>query len=246
MSRQNGAIRIFSYNWPVFVSTWGGALAALCAVRWLPAPGSWLLAFAALGALGWSLVSLLVSSYIYDKSALVSGRWVPGLLGSQVRTWATVHAGLDAEVQLDAVMPGQCVARLDIFDGRVMASPSITRARGITAVTQVATSCAPTSLALEDESCDALVIAFTAHEIRDRVAREAFFDELGRVLRPGGKALLVEHLRDFPNFLAFGPGFLHFVARAEWLRLAAHAKLAVASETRITPWVMALALEKSL
>jgi len=121
---------------------------------------------------------------------------------------------------------------------------SIARARIRTAHASVASSCAPTALLLENEGCDAILVAFTAHEIRDRAARESFFDELRRALRPGGKVLIVEHLRDFANFLAFGPGYLHFVSRREWLRLASHAGLAIASETRITPWVMALALER--
>jgi SAM-dependent methyltransferase len=170
---------------------------------------------------------------------------VPALLDPGTRTWATIHAGLDAEVDLDGVMPGRCVARLDIFDPRLMTSPSITRARVTTGSAKEASPCSPTALALDDRACDAVVVAFTAHEIRDRAAREAFFDELRRALRPGGRVLLVEHLRDLANFFAFGPGYLHFVPRREWLRLAAHAKLAVASETRITPWVMALGLERT-
>jgi SAM-dependent methyltransferase len=244
VTRQSGALRIFLYNWPTYAGTWLGAaavvaLAAAIAPRllWLAALGSGL-------AATWSAVSLLVSLYVYDRSELVSGAWVPRLLDPATRTWATVHAGLDAEVELDRVMPGRCVARLDIFDPRVMTSPSITRARGITAASREASRCEPTALALEDAACDAVVVAFTAHEIRDRSAREAFFDELRRSLRPGGKVLLVEHLRDLPNFAAFGPGYLHFVARSEWLRLAAHAKLAVAGETRITPFVMALTLQR--
>jgi SAM-dependent methyltransferase len=166
------------------------------------------------------------------------------LLGSPARGWATIHAGLDAEVELDAVLAGPCVARLDIFDASFMTSPSIARARARTPSVRQASSCSPTALALESEACDAIVVAFTAHEIRDRRAREAFFDELHRSLRPGGRVLIVEHLRDWANFLVYGPGALHFVSRSEWLRLAARAKLAVASETRITPWVMALALER--
>jgi hypothetical protein len=244
VTRQNGAVRIFFYNWPVYVGTWIFALVILLFFPLMRPPTTWLATVVAGTALAWSLFSLFVSFYIYDKSALVSGLWVPRLFGSQTHTWATIHAGLDAEVELDAVMPGACVARLDIFDPQIMTSPSISRARARTPRVNRAYSCSPTALALGDETCDAIIVAFTAHEIRDRAAREAFFDELRRSLCPGGKALIVEHLRDLANFLAFGPGYLHFVSRDEWLRLASHANLAIASETRITPWVMALTLER--
>ena len=244
--RTNGAVRIFLYNWPVYVATWAPASLLLLFATYLHPPLSSLAVLAASTALAWSIGSLLVSFYVYDRSRLVSGTWVPALVGARAETWATIHAGLDAEVELDAVMAGRCVARLDIFDPRVMTSPSITRARGRTAMNKPATPCSPTALTLDDEACDAVVVAFTAHEIRDRGAREAFFAELRRSLRPGGKVLIVEHLRDVANFLAFGPGFLHFVSRGEWLRLATTAKLDVAGETRITPWVMALTLQRPL
>jgi len=97
---------------------------------------------------------------------------------------------------------------------------------------------------LEPLALPVWLVVYRDLNISRRVAREAFFDELRRSLRPGGKVLIVEHLRDFVNFLAFGPGYLHFVARREWPRLASHANLAIASETRITPWVMALTLER--
>jgi SAM-dependent methyltransferase len=241
--RQGGAVRIFLYNWPIYVATWVPSVAILVLFPALHLPGAWLAVLGASAALAWSFVSLLVSFYVYDASALVRGRWVPDLVTS-TGPWATIHAGLDAEVELDDVMRGPRVARLDIFDRRSMTSPSIARARLLTPAVNDATACMPSSLALDDEVCDAIVVAFTAHEIRDRETREAFFCELRRSLRPGGKVLLVEHLRDMANFVAFGPGFLHFVARDEWLRLASHAELAIASETRITPWVMALTLER--
>jgi SAM-dependent methyltransferase len=245
LTAQSGAVRIFLYNWPIYVATWAAAIAAL-AVRPLVGPGAGLvLALGAGVGLVWSLVSLGVSYYIYDRSQLASGTWVPAVLGAVTKTWATVHAGLDAEVTLDGVMPGRCVARLDIFDERVMTSPSIRRARIRTGSAQAATACTPQSLPLDDGGCDAVVVAFTAHEIRDRSAREAFFAEVARALGAGGRLLLVEHLRDLANFLVFGPGFLHFVGRKEWLRLANVAKLRVATETRITPFVMALSLERA-
>jgi Methyltransferase domain len=244
VNRRSGLVRIFLYNWPVYLATWVLAAAVLLLLR-LPPDAAWLARRAAAAGVAWSLVSLLVSFYVYDLSGLVSGHWVLPLLATRPSTWAAIHAGLDAEVDWDAVMPGSCVARLDIFDPRVMTSPSIARARVITPPVHGASSCKPTELALADEGCDAIVVAFTAHEIRDRAAREAFFDELRRALRPGGRVLIVEHVRDLANFLAFGLGYLHFVSRREWLRLAHHARLSIASETRITPWVMALALERS-
>jgi SAM-dependent methyltransferase len=244
VTRQNGALRILLYNWPVYAGTWIAALSALLVASHLRSPLAELAALAGGAALAWSLGSLIVSHCIYDRSRLVSGRWVVPLLGSSPGTLATIHAGLDAEVDLDAVMPGRCVARLDIFDPAVMTSPSIHRARVRTLSARPATPSSPTALALDDEACDAVVVAFTAHEIRSQPARERFFDELRRSLRRGGRVLIVEHLRDAANFLAFGPGYLHFVPRREWMRLARHAGLEVAAEARITPWVMALVLER--
>ena len=241
MKRQGGATRILLYNWPAFVGTW--ALAALlvsAALRWEAlAP----LALAGAVAVAWSLVALGVSAYVYDRSGLVEAEWLPADVRS-TPTWATIHAGLDAEVDVDRVMQGDCIARLDVFERGTMTSGSIARARRRTAHTRAALSCSPTALSLADGPCGAVIVAFTAHEIRDERARERFFHELERVLRPGGKVVLVEHVRDVMNFLAFGPGYLHFLPRAEWLRLAASAGLRVASETRITPWVRALALER--
>jgi SAM-dependent methyltransferase len=174
----------------------------------------------------------------------VAGRWIAPLLPQPAPAWALVHAGLDAEVDLDAVMLGRCVGRLDIFDPTLMTAPSISRARGRAAPRQGTVPCHPTALALKDETCDAVVVAFTAHEVRDRRARERFFDELRRAIRPGGRVVLLEHVRDVANFLAFGPGCLHFQPRREWLRLAARSHLQVAVERRVTPFVMALSLER--
>jgi SAM-dependent methyltransferase len=243
-TRENGALRIFLYNWPVYVGSWSFALVVLSCVPLLPPPLAWLAVVGSSTSVAWTIVSLLVSFYVYDRSALVSGLWVPGVFDPATSGWASVHAGLDAEIELDAVMPGRCIARLDIFDRRLMTSPSIRRARRRTALAKEASPCSPAALALADEGCQAVVVAFSAHEIRDPRALEVFFHELRRSLRPGGRVLIVEHLRDLANFLVFGPGYLHFVPRREWLRLARHAGLTVASETRITPWVMALTLEK--
>jgi hypothetical protein len=244
VTRQSGAARIFLYNWPIYAGTWAGAAIVMISA----ARSSVLTRDAAMFVAGlavlWSAGSLIISFYIYDRSPLAHGAWLPALFQDRCDAWATIHAGLDAEIELGNAMPGVCVARLDIFDKRIMTAPSIRRARQRTPLSMPATACKPTALALSDGACDAVVVAFTAHEIRDRASRERFFDEVRRGLRPGGTMLLVEHVRDVANFIAFGPGFLHFLPRAEWLRLASGAGFAVRGEQRVTPWVMALTLEK--
>lgn len=239
MTREHGAKRIFFYNWPVFVGTWLGAAAVLAF-----APHTALFVVSACVALAWSIVSLAVSFYVYDASELESGAWISSLGLGAVGTWIALDAGLDAEIDLRATMPGKCAARLDIFDSSVMKAGSISRARRRTPRVEAATASKPSALAVATASCDAAVVAFSAHEIHPARAREEFFAELHRAVTPGGKLLLVEHVRDLANFLAFGPGVLHFLPRAEWLRLAAHAGLRPVLERRITPFVMALVLEK--
>src|SRR5207244_471793 len=75
-------------------------------------------------------------------------------------------------------------------------------------------------LPLETASADLVTAIFVAHELRQAASKEAFFREARRVLRPGGRLLLVEHLRDGWNLAAFGPGAFHFFSRHEWLRVA--------------------------
>jgi hypothetical protein len=240
----SGARRIFSYNWPIYAATWLGAIAGALLVPRLWPQGAWLAVAAALGAVAWSLLSLLVSHYVYDRSGLQTGAWLRPLLPATVESWASIDAGLDAEVTLDGIVPGRCAGRVDIYDGELVRAPSVRRARALTPRRHAAVAARATALPLADESCDLVAVIFTAHEIRDPRARAAFFGELRRVLSRRGRALLVEHLRDAANFLAFGPGFLHFCARREWLAQAERAGLHVAVETRVTPWVMALALER--
>ena len=233
----SGATRIFLYNWPIYVGTW-----AVAAVVIALAPAA--LGALAAGAIAWSWLSLLVSHHVYDRSPLALGTWVRRLLPTKVDDWVGIDAGLDAEVALDGVMPGTCVARLDLYDGDVVRAPSVRRARATTPRVHAATATKATSLPLASGSCDVVAVVFSAHEVHRRTDRDAFFVELARVLRVGGRVLLVEHLRDLANFVAFGPGFLHFLARGEWLRLADHAGLTIAEEIRITPFVMALSLER--
>jgi hypothetical protein len=49
--------------------------------------------------------------------------------------------------------------------------------------------------------------------------------------------VLVEHSRDWANFLAFGPGFLHFFTERAWRHAAEAASLSIRMHRTITPFV---------
>jgi SAM-dependent methyltransferase len=72
--------------------------------------------------------------------------------------------------------------------------------------------------------------------------RAALFAELRRVCAPGGRVVIVEHLRDAANFLAFGPGFFHFLPRRVWTE-EPRGCLALVGELPLTPFLRAFCYE---
>jgi ubiquinone/menaquinone biosynthesis C-methylase UbiE len=93
-------------------------------------------------------------------------------------------------------------------------------------------------------SADAVFLIFAAHEIRSAKSRREFFAEMRRVLAPSGRIVLVEHLRDWRNFAAFGPGCFHFQSRQAWLRAANKTGFSVTAEFGVTPFVRIFTLKK--
>jgi ubiquinone/menaquinone biosynthesis C-methylase UbiE len=244
--RCRGTIQIVLYNWPfyvvgAFVSLLGLALALLA--PW-PAEVRWPLGIGAALAAFWLAGSLLASYWVYDHSALCRWDWVRELFPVAPKRWANIHVGLDeTTLKLRGLFPGTESTVLDIYDPAEMTEPSIRRARRLTPAPVPATPADVTALPLGDAELDAVFLLFAAHEIRRPELRLRFFRELRRVLKPAGRVLIVEHLRDLPNFVAFGPGFFHFHPRREWLRVAGEAGFAVVRESRFTPFVGLFLLE---
>jgi len=185
-----------------------------------------LLTAAAIPAIFWCLSSLLVSWYVYDRPPLSDFRWLPRWLSRKPARWLSLHAGLDdPSPAIAALFPRAQGRVLDIFDPAATARPAL----------PIATA-----------SLDAAFLIFAAHELRRHASRVALFRELARSLRAGGSILLVEHLRDWRNFLAFGPGFLHFLPERAWRSAASAARLRVRADFTVTPFVHVFVLERTI
>jgi SAM-dependent methyltransferase len=238
--------QIVVYNWHFYAAALlFDSLAVILMVRLhLPVATRLLICLIAALATFWALSSLLVSHYVYDRSRLYRWDWLTHVLPSP-GVWANIHAGLDqTSAPLTQLFPTPRRRILDIYIPSEMSEPSIRRARHQARPAQAAEKANPAALPLVDCECDTIFLIFAAHELRRREARLRFFREMNRALQPGGRVVLVEHLRNWNNFLAYGPGALHFFSRREWLTVSNLADLQVINECGITPFVRCFVLAK--
>ncbi len=230
-SRYQGVLQILAYNRGFYL----GAIAVLALLVWAH------LTLLAFGAGLWILISLAVSHFVYDRSALYSLDW----LDIRPVVWLNVHAGLDETTALLARRFAPSSYRVfDVFDPAQMTEPSIAAARRLNpalAAERVSFRHLPAAAG----EFAAIFVIFAAHEFRKAEPRHAFFAELARVLQPGGALVIVEHLRDVPNFLAYGPGSLHFQSRRTWLTAFHAAHLTIQREYRVTPFVRVFELAQA-
>ena len=236
-----GLRNIIRFNWHFYALALGLALAVSAAALALPAPRSYY-AWAGLGLLLVPvLVSLAVSTYIYDYAGLYELGWLPASFAPAPGTrLLTISAGFYELTPLLAQSwpPGQLLA-VDFYDPARHTEVSIRRARLAYPPVPGTRPVSTRTLPLPTHSIDHALAFLAAHEVRDAAERAVFFQEIRRVLTPGGEVVVVEHLRDAANFLAYTIGFLHFHSRRAWLATFRAAGLRVAQEVKITPFITA-------
>jgi SAM-dependent methyltransferase len=194
---------------------------------------------AALGALiaAWyAIASFAAFHWMFDRSPFLSGAWLVKCVGHAPQTCVQVSVCAEQTViPIQSVFPHCKSETVDLFDESITTEPAIARARqhGLIA----AAKAAPDALPFDDDSTDLVVVTLAAHEIRHPQRRESLFKEIARIVAPDGRVVVVEHLRNLSAALAFGPGLFHFYPRGEWVRLARAARLTIAEEFHITPFV---------
>ncbi len=195
-----------------------------------------------------TLNSLLISFYIYDISDLYKLNWLNKI--SQTSTSnqkiINIHAGFDETSHLLAQkFPTASLSVFDFYDAKKHTEISIKRARTAYPPYPNTQPIQATNLPLCDKSIDTIFLFLAAHEIRNSEERTHFFVELKRVCKDNGQIILIEHLRDIPNFLAYTIGFLHFIALSSWLRNFQEADLVLRQKFCITPFITVFVLQKS-
>lgn len=240
--RFDGVIQIVRYNWTLYAAAMVVA-AIVVALVVVVHPSTLLAAVLSLGAttaVFWLALSLAVSHYIYDRSDLYRWVWIRELVATNPGHVVNIHAGLDeTSAALQEMYHAAEVTILDIYDPAEMPEPSIARARREERTRLASVRADFRKLPLQEASADFVTVIFVAHELRRGAAKEALFREAERILRPGGRLLLVEHVRDSWNLLAFGPGAFHFFPRGEWLRVGESAGFHLEKEFARTPFVRA-------
>jgi hypothetical protein len=241
----HGTRQIIRFNWPRYVA---GGLAVLGGMLLAPrldhSAGRWAIWLGAALALWWMAASLAASWWTYDAGGITGWRWLRQFVGQPAR-WANIHAGFDETTEaLRAAFPGSFGQVVDIYDPRITSEASIERARRSSARTVEALPGTWCSLPLGTGSQEAVFLLFAAHELRSGPQRGALFREAGRALDLGGSIVLVEHLRDWPNFVAFGPGFLHFHSRRRWLQAGRDSGLRLRTMRALNAFVVLMVWEK--
>ncbi|MBS1805677.1 MAG: methyltransferase domain-containing protein [Acidobacteria bacterium] len=246
-NRFAGVIKIVRFNLRFYLLSAAAISVAilLIASRELTAPFEATVLIVAAPVAFWTNSSLFVSWYVYDYKRVTQWRWLPSRLPFKPQRWVNIHAGLDESTSaLRHLLPGTQGSVVDIYDSKEMTEPSIARARLLHPADEPFEQGAYNNLPLLVNSSDTVFLLFSAHEVRDAIHRMYLLREAARVLRDKGCVVLVEHLRDWKNFVAFGPGFFHFFSRQDWLRTIHDAGLLVVQEEAATPFVRCFVLRR--
>ena len=244
-SRFQGLRNVITFNWPYYAL--GAAILFIFIItnKIFGIPGNLATVFAVGVVLALVVISLMVTFYVYDLSGLYELQWLNVATPKNACRIVNVTAGFDETSVLLAERFGNCeLAVFDFFDPARHTEPSIRRARNAYPPFPGTQITSTGNLPFENGSAQLLVAFLAAHEIRDRNERASFFKELGRVVSPNGKVVVVEHLRDTANFLAYNIGAFHFHSRAEWLGTFHGAGLNIEYESKVTPFISVFFLTK--
>lgn len=190
------------------------------------------------------LTSLIVSWYVYDYSNLYQLNWLDKYM-NESHDIVNINAGFDEfSALIEERFFKSSLTVFDFYDSLEQKEISIIRAQKAYPAFASTIKIPLKLLPLNEEACDVILLLFAAHEIRSDNTRADFFKELGNCLKPNGKIIVVEHLRNVVNFSAYTLGCFHFFALNKWMKTFRKAQLKLTTKDKITPFVTIFILQK--
>lgn len=234
-----GVLNILSFNRHFYVFGLS-ALAAIIAsgmiFNWSPVL-FWVIVPAFIYGL---IMPLIVSAYVYDFSGYYNFDWLKSLniSDSETNQILNINAGFDeTSFIIKNIFPLSGLQVFDFYNAERHTEPAIVRARKVSLTYPNTQQITSGSIPLQNNSVDMIFLLSAAHEIRSQEEKIQFLTECHRLCKPNGKVIMVEHLRDLPNFLAFSVGFTHFFSKKTWKRAFEKAGFSVFTETKFTPFM---------
>jgi hypothetical protein len=238
-----GVYNIVRFNWHFYALILLLLVALATIYLFVPASLKFLVLVVSVLAFLSTVVSLLVSWYVYDLSSFYSLKWIED---TGFQNIANIHAGFDETSELlKRKFPQANLQVFDFYDPFKHTEVSIKRARKAYSAfpgTKVITT---GKVPAQDSSTGIVFLTLAAHEFRNDEERILFFKELSRILEKNGKIFVTEHLRDLPNFLAYNIGFFHFLPKVTWERTFSRSGFCVTKKTKVTPFINVFILEKN-
>lgn len=241
-----GIGNVVRFNWHFYVLAAAAlsvlAALAFCASDWLQIA----LFVAFVGAFWLTAVSLVVTYWVYDLSSLYALNWLNSIKINPGETIVNINAGFDeTSGLLQRKYLNADLIVLDFYDPAKHTEVSIKRARAAYPIYPGTLSVATMHLPLVAGSVACFVSTLAAHEIRDNDERVTFLKEVHRTLKPDGRVVVTEHLRDTANFMAYNFGAFHFHAKATWLANFEAAGFILLQEIKTTPFISTFILRKN-
>lgn len=186
------------------------------------------------------LMPLIVSAYVYDFSGYYYFNWLEKhkIKDADKTQLVNINAGFDeTSFILKNKFPKSNLKVFDFYNPKKHTEPAIIRARKVSLRYPETQQISTNKIPLENNSVDAIFLLSAAHEIRKPKEKMQFLRECKRICKTNGKIIMVEHLRDVPNFLAFSIGFTHFFSKKTWRNAFKEAGFISVSETKFTPFM---------
>jgi hypothetical protein len=241
-----GITNIIRFNWHFYLLAIASIFILLLIQSQLLPPYSLLLSICLILILFTLIASLLTSYYVYDLSGLYSLNWLPEIKSNEKVKIINIHAGFDETSELVfEKYPTAIFEVLDFYDPVKHTEPSIKRARKAYPAYPGTQSVSTTAFPVASQKADLILLILSAHEIRNENERIKFFSDLSLSLKPKGQIIVTEHLRDWPNFMAYTIGFFHFHSKQTWHKTFKASGYIIEKEIKLNPFITSFTLIKN-